>query len=118
MSRDPTLWLRDIEEACRRVLEYTDGMDRADLVADGRTWDAVVRNIEVIGEAARQLPDAVRAAAPDVPWAEIIGMRNILIHTYFSIDADILWDVVSVEVPELARRVHSLLETGDARPGE
>ncbi len=91
-------------------MAYTAGMDRDELQRDERTWDAVIRNVEVIGEAARQLPAVIRAAAPDVPWPEIIGMRNILAHAYFTIDADILWDVVSAEVPALAAQVERLLD--------
>lgn len=90
MSRDPTLSLEDILEAGERIRRYTKGLDHEKFVSDTMRQDAVVRNLEVIGEAARQVPPEVRDALPAVPWDQVIGMRNLLIHAYFGVDTDIV----------------------------
>jgi uncharacterized protein with HEPN domain len=77
--------------------------------ADRKTIDAVVRNLEVIGEAAKKLPDDLRTRIPGVEWQRIGGLRDILIHEYFAVDIDIIWDIVSAKVPELQRVVGSFL---------
>ena len=103
MSRDWRLSWRDILSFCERVDRYTSGMDRATFEADDRTYDAVLRNLELIGEAAKQLPPEARGLAPQIEWRKIAGMRDMLAHAYFGIDHDILWDVVTNKVPELQR---------------
>jgi uncharacterized protein with HEPN domain len=80
MSRDARLYLDDIAEAAARITEYVQGMDSAAFQADPRTRDAVIRNLEIIGEAARALPEGVRLAAPEIEWRKIVGVRNILVH--------------------------------------
>lgn len=107
MSRDLALWLSDIDEACARVTEYTAGMTPDQFVTDRKTLDAVIRNLEIIGEAVKQLPDDFRAQHPQVPWRKIAGLRDILAHTYFGIDEQIVWDVVVTKVPELAEFVRA-----------
>lgn len=101
MSRDWTLFLDDMIDACSGVVEFTRGLQPEAFVADRRTWLATIRLVEVIGEAAKSIPEDVRASHPDVGWKALIGMRNVLAHAYFSVDDDILWDVVSAEVPAL-----------------
>ena len=85
----------------------------AELVAfrqDRRTVDAVVRNLEVIGEAARHVPEDVRQQYPDIPWADIIGMRSILIHEYFGVDFDILWSTIQNDLAALVPRLQIILD--------
>ncbi len=101
MSRDWRLYWSDIIASCRKVERFVSGMDRKAFEADERTFDAVIRNIEVIGEAAKNLPLDVRGRVPQVDWRKITGMRDILAHAYFGIDKDIVWDVVANKVPEL-----------------
>ena len=101
MSRDWRLFWRDIIEACRKIERYTSGMDRSAFEANDLVFDAVVRNLEVIGEAAKKLPSEARGLGPQVEWRKISGLRDILAHDYFGIDNDILWDVVSKEIPAL-----------------
>lgn len=74
-----------------------------------QSW--IVRHLQIIGEAARALPEAVRAQAPAVPWAKIIGMRHILVHDYFGIDTAVVWEVVARDLPELRRQMEDLLAT-------
>jgi len=76
---------------------------------DTRTLDAVLRNLEVIGEATKMLPAELRAQHSDVDWKRIAGLRDILIHRYFGIDLDIIWDVVQNKVPVLAKRLEEML---------
>jgi uncharacterized protein with HEPN domain len=88
------MYLQDMIECCGRILAYTDGLTREEFGQHGMAYDATVRNIELLGEAARHIPDEVRALAPQIAWREIVGIRNILVHGYFGIDDDILWDIV------------------------
>jgi len=109
MSRDEVMYLRDIAESCVRIAEYTAGLDRAGLLSDQKTYDAVVRNLEIIGEAAKHISEELRAQLPDVQWRNVAGMRDMLTHAYFGIDNDILWDVVQNKVPSLAGAVRTYL---------
>lgn len=84
-------------------------MDRAAFELDDRTYDAVLRNLELIGEAVKQLPDAARSLAPTVEWRKIAGTRDILAHAYFGIDNDIIWDVISNEVPVLREAMEAIV---------
>jgi len=110
MPRDSSVYLEDILTAAARIASYVQGYDRTSFGSDPKTVDAVVRNLEIIGEAVKQIPAGVREQAPDVPWPKIAGLRDILIHAYFGIDLDIVWDVVTNKVPALARSVKALLE--------
>jgi uncharacterized protein with HEPN domain len=100
-------------EACARVMEYTAGLDPPRLRADRKTVDAVVRNLEVLGEAAKKVSGPLRARAPGVPSREIAGMRDVLIHDYFGIDLDIVCDVALVKVPGLHLTLMDLLRQLD-----
>ncbi len=111
MSRDWRLYLEDILAACRKVQRYTAGMTLGALQQDERTYDAVVRNLEVIGEAAKRVPENVRQAIPGTDWRKVAAFRDVLAHAYFGIDDSILWDVVQNKVPELARQVRTFLES-------
>ena len=85
-------------------------MSFEDFLADERTLDAVVRNLEIIGEAAKNVPEEVRLCYPEIEWRKIAGLRDILSHTYFKISEAILWDVVQNKVPPLAEQVKQILE--------
>jgi uncharacterized protein with HEPN domain len=109
MPRDYKVYLADIVEAIGRIRRYTGGYTLAQLARDRRTLDAVVRNLEVIGEAAKNVPVEVRRKHPEVEWRRMAGLRDILIHQYFGIDVAIVWDVVRNKLPELGRRVRGIL---------
>ncbi|BCZ92469.1 DUF86 domain-containing protein [Thermus thermophilus] len=76
---------------------------------DDRTVDAVVRNLEVIGEAARQIPSEVRERYPEVPWRRVIGLRNVVVHEYFAVDVEIVWTVVRQSLPELKEALRRMM---------
>jgi len=111
MPRDARLYLEDIVEACSRIQAYVAGMDCEHFRADGKTMDAVIRNLEVIGEAAKAVPADIAAMAPDVEWRKIAALRNVLIHEYFGINTTILWDIVANKVNPLCDSCRTLLST-------
>lgn len=101
MSRDWRQYVHDIRASCGKIVRFTDGMDLVQFRADEKTYDAVLRNLEIIGEAAKHVPDKVRDTMPEVPWRKISGLRDIVAHAYFGVDDEIVWDVVRNKVPEL-----------------
>jgi len=108
VSRDWQLYLDDILESCAKISRFTVGMDRSSFLSDERTFDAVIRNLEVIGEAVKHIPDEVRSQVAAVEWRKIAGLRDILAHAYFGIDEDIVWDVVRNKIPQLQKALESL----------
>lgn len=94
-------FLRHIENECDYLVHLTTGRDRAALLDDPTNSRAIVRSLEVIGEAVKRLPPDLRAKYPQVEWADIAGMRDVLIHHYFGVDYDIVWDVLHKEIPDL-----------------
>ena len=104
-KRDAGVLLEDIRDALRKVSSYIDGMDLAAFMADEKTVDAVIRNIGVIGEAAKQLPEDFKAAHPEIPWHQVAGMRNRLIHDYAGVDLEIVWQVASAALPAMAAEI-------------
>lgn len=100
-ARQWHFYIDDMISFTEKVIAYTGGMDRERFVASGLNYDATLRNLELIGEAATHVPDGVRAAHPQVPWRLLIATRNRLIHGYLGIDNDTLWSIVVSEVPAL-----------------
>lgn len=105
MSREWRLYFQDLMDFCQRILTYTRGLERDAFEADQLRYDATVRNIQLLGEAAKGLPESVRAQMPDIPWREIIGIRNFVTHEYFGVNNVVLWDVVKNEVPGLLNQL-------------
>ncbi len=101
--------LTDILEAIRRIESYVAGMELREFLADTKTQDAVIRNLEIIGEATKNLSRDVRLAHPEVPWTNMSRIRDRLIHHYFGIDVEIVWQVVSVDLPTVALEVERVL---------
>ena len=115
MSRDWTLYLEDVLACCRKVERYTGGMTREQFKADDKTYDAVVRNLEILGEAAKNIPPSVQAMMPEIDWRKPAGLRDVIAHAYFGIDDAILWDVIQHKVPQLRMAIEAYCErTGNA----
>ena len=110
-TRHWRLYVRDMIEFSEKVLSYTEGMGQDAFIADQRTYDAALRNIELIGEAATHVPDQVREAHPEVDWRRIVGARNRLAHAYLGIDDDVVWDIIRTDVPDLLPRLRRLLDS-------
>mgnify|MGYP000902552554 CR=1 FL=1 len=107
-ERNWQLYVNDMRAFARKVLDYTQGLDQAQFVSDSLRYDATLRNLELIGEAATHIPEAVRTAHPDIPWRMVIATRNRLIHGYLGIDNDVLWSIVQSNVPELLTKLEAL----------
>lgn len=108
--RDWQLRIEDILDAISRIEKYTAELSSEQFSADRKTVDAVVRNLEVIGEATRHLIADREDLPPDIPWPDIAGMRNVLIHEYFGVDLAIIWQTVTRDLPELRLQLQRLLE--------
>ena len=100
--------IEDIIQAMNKIEHYTKGMSRKRFMKDELTVDAVVRNLEVIGEAARNIPDSVVEEHSHISWHRMIGLRNILIHQYFGVDKDIVWDIITEDLPKEKPLLESL----------
>ena len=105
---DPRVYLSHVRDALANILEYTkDGRDT--FMRSRMIQDAVVRNLEVVGEAVKRLDEVTKTRAPDVPWRRIAGMRDVLIHDYFGVELEIVWQVVEEQVRPLLEVIERLL---------
>lgn len=110
-------YVQDMIEFGEKVLAYTEGLNQEAFIADGLTYDATLRNLQLIGEAATHVPDEVRQTHPEVPWHAIIGTRNRLAHSYLAISDSIIWGVIQEAVPDLLPALRNLLES-ESEAGE
>jgi uncharacterized protein with HEPN domain len=115
-SRPARIRLEDLRQAMARVRQYTTGLTYAEFIKDEKTMDAVLRNLEVVGEAARSIPEELRGRYPDVEWHRMIGLRNIISHEYFGVDMQIIWEVATRNVPETEPLVADMLERLSREP--
>lgn len=110
--KDDQIYLLHIRDAISKIQAYTkDG--RSGFFRESITQDAVVRNIEIIGEAVKHLSDTFKAAHPDIPWKRIAGMRDIMIHEYFGVDLKLVWDAVEKDMPVLKQTVEKNIASDD-----
>ncbi|MBD2848630.1 DUF86 domain-containing protein [Paenibacillus sp. IB182496] len=108
------MFLEDILDAMNRIQEYIRGVDYDSFLNNGMMIDAVIRNLEVIGEASRNTSDDIRLRYPEIPWRSMIGLRNILIHEYFGIDESIVWEVITKNLGEMRPHLlKAIQEEGD-----
>ena len=108
--RDWRIRIEDIIEAADAIAGYVQGLSYEEFAGDRKTVDAVVRNLEVIGEAARHVPETERERFPDLPWSDMADMRNVLIHEYFGVDLTILWKTASVDLPAILPALRRVIE--------
>ena len=106
--RDWRLHIGDMIEFGEAILSYTAGMDQSEFVADRRTYDATLRNLHLIGEAATHVPSEVRNTHSEIRWREIVGTRNRLVHAYLGIDDDVVWDIIQTDIPKLLAQLRGL----------
>ncbi|MEW6227762.1 MAG: DUF86 domain-containing protein [Bacillota bacterium] len=108
--KDPRVFVEQILESIERINGYIAQRSVEDFMAPGELQDAVIRRLEIIGEAATKLPEAFKAQHPEVPWSQISGMRNKLIHEYFGVDLGLTWRTVQKDLPELERQLGEILK--------
>jgi uncharacterized protein with HEPN domain len=109
-SREWRLRLEDILEAIVKIQRYTAGTDYKTFRTDERSVDAVVRNLAIIGEAARHIPQEVQDRHPHIPWEKMRGIRNVIIHEYFGVDISILWQTLKEDLPPLVQVLKEVVE--------
>jgi uncharacterized protein with HEPN domain len=109
-ERDERLYLTDIRDSVEKILRYTSG-GREEFFADPMRQDAVVRNLEVMGEAVRKVSDETREAHPEIPWRQMAATRDRVIHGYFTVDLEIVWEIVETELPRLRETLKGVLPT-------
>jgi len=104
------LYVQDMIDFAARAVAYTSGLDQDAFVGDGRTYDATLRNLQLIGEAATHIPADVREANPQIKWRQVIATRNRLAHAYLGLDDDVIWDIIQTDLPDLLVQAKRLLE--------
>lgn len=109
MLRDYKTYLDDIGESIGKISRYTNGLTIETLASDEKTLDAVIRNLEIIGEAAKNVPIEIRRQYPEIEWKKVAGLRDILIHRYFGVDLEIIWDLIQTKLPPLALQIRKIL---------
>ncbi len=110
MKKDPTFFLKDILESVKLIEKYTKNVSKKKFLVNKETQDAVVRRLEVIGEAARNLPEGSKQLNSKIAWRKIIAMRNLLIHEYFGVDLKLVWAVVKNNLPEFKKQIKEILK--------
>ncbi len=108
-TRSWRLYIQDMIKFAEKVLSYTEGLNQDAFIADGLIYDATLRNIQLIGEAATHVPDHVREATPEIEWRRIVGTRNRVTHAYLSMDEDVIWDIIQTDIPSLLPELRKLL---------
>lgn len=106
-------YLRDIDEAIEKAADFTKGMDYESFQDDDKTVYAILRALEVIGEAAKKIPDSIRNDYPEIPWREMAGIRDKLIHDYFGVNMEVVWKTVEEDLPSLQSQIRRVIENNN-----
>lgn len=107
-KREPGLLVQDMLDAIGKIEHYTGTYDINEFINDERTIDAVVRNLEILGEAASRLPDEYKKTHSAIEWNKIVGLRNRIVHAYFGIDLQIIWSIIKTDMNQLKRQLTSI----------
>ena len=110
-KREPNLLLEDIIESIQKIKIYTNGLSLDDFLKDDKTIDAVIRNFEIIGEAANRIPDEIRDKFQLINWHRIRGFRNRIVHDYMGIDYEIVWEIIEKDLEELKNRMQEIRDS-------
>lgn len=110
MNRNILLYIQDIVENIKKAEEFTKGMSYEEFIKDEKTGYAVIRCIEIMGEAAKQVPEAIRQKHPQIPWRDIAGMRDKVVHFYFGVNLEKVWLVMEKDIPELKPLIKNVLK--------
>ena len=110
MPREFITYLEDIEKAIGFIKEFSEGLSSEDFRKDLKSQHAILRNLQIIGEATKNIPDHIRNRKPDIEWRKIAGFRDFLVHAYFEVDLEIVWEVIQEKIPDLDKAVSDLLQ--------
>jgi len=110
MKRDLKLFVKDILGSISDIEAFSNGLNKKNLSEDRMRQYAIMRGIEIIGEATKNIPDNFRKKYPEVPWRKIAGLRDISIHAYFNIDLDIMWEIIKEDLPKLKKEIEKILK--------
>jgi uncharacterized protein with HEPN domain len=116
VSRNWLFYLEDIVESARKIRRYTEGVTFAQFRSQDLIVDAVVRNLEIIGEAAKHLSAEAKTLTPDVDWSKAEGFRDVIAHGYFGLDLHVIWDVVQTKIPLISQSAEQVLDQFRDRP--
>ena len=100
----------DILTACENILCYKEGYDYEMFIGDRKTQDAIIRNIEIVGEAVKNISETLKEKYPEIAWKEIAKTRDKLIHSYFGVDLDIVWDIINIDIPHLREQMKEIIQ--------
>jgi uncharacterized protein with HEPN domain len=118
MKREYRLYIDDILEAIEKIEKYMEDLSFDEFTEDTKTIDAVIRNFQIIGEATKRIPEEVKGRYADIPWREMAGMRDKLVHEYFGVKLDVLWKTIKNRLPELKVLIKEVLEKMNKEIGE
>ena len=108
MKRDTKLFIKDILECIKNIEEFSKGLTRESFLKDKLRQSAIIRQIEIMGEAAKNIPTAFREEYPKIPWQKIAGMRDIITHGYFRVDLDVVWNIIKNDLSNLERQINKI----------
>jgi uncharacterized protein with HEPN domain len=108
MTKDDTVYLKHMKDAIDKIIRYVGAMNRDEFLKDELVQDAVIRQIEIVGEASKRLSLGFKDTHPEIPWKDIVGMRNKLIHDYMGVDIDAVWDTIGKDIVFLKRQIEVL----------